>query len=148
MVCLGNICRSPLAEGVLKAKLDPQKFEVDSAGTSNYHQGQAPDYRSIEIARKNGIDISNLKGRQFLVEDFEKFDYIFVMDKSNYTNVCKLTNNEQHRAKVSFLLDALEGESRREVPDPYYGDKSDFKAVFDMIDDACQQISVKLDKSI
>ncbi|MDO4229722.1 MAG: low molecular weight protein-tyrosine-phosphatase [Capnocytophaga sp.] len=147
MVCLGNICRSPLAEGILRAKLNPQKFEVDSAGTSNYHVGDAPDHRSVEIARNNGIDISYLKGRQFSVEDFEKFDYIFVMDKSNYENVCDLTSNEQHHQKVSFLLDALGKAYRREVPDPYYGSKSDFKTVFNMIDEACQRISIILDKS-
>ncbi len=144
MVCLGNICRSPLAEGVLRAKLDPEKFEVDSAGTSNYHVGAAPDHRSVEVARKNGIDISQLKGRQFSAQDFEDFDYIFVMDRSNYANVCNLTTNEKHRKKVSYLLDALDGISLREVPDPYYGDKNDFRAVFNMIDEACEKISLKL----
>lgn len=147
MVCLGNICRSPLAEGVLRSKLDSEKFEVDSAGTSNYHIGAAPDRRSIEVARKNGIDISNLKGRQISVDDFDKFDYIFVMDRSNYANVCELTENAKHREKVSFLLDTLGKTTLKEVPDPYYGDKNDFRAVFTMIDEACDVISEKL-KSI
>ncbi len=144
MVCLGNICRSPLAEGVLRAKLDPKKFEVDSAGTSNYHIGAAPDHRSVEVARKNGIDISQLRGRQFSAQDFEVFDYIFVMDRSNYANVCSLATNEKHRRKISYLLDALDGIYLREVPDPYYGDKNDFRAVFNMIDEACEKISLKL----
>ncbi|MFK8298964.1 low molecular weight protein-tyrosine-phosphatase [Capnocytophaga cynodegmi] len=147
MVCLGNICRSPLAEGVLRSKLDSEKFEVDSAGTSNYHVGAAPDRRSIEVARKNGIDISNLKGRQISVDDFDKFDYIFVMDRSNYANVCELTENTKNREKVSFLLDTLGKATLKEVPDPYYGDKNDFRAVFTMIDEACDVISEKL-KSI
>lgn len=144
MVCLGNICRSPLAEGILRAKLDSEKFEVDSAGTSNYHVGAAPDKRSIEVARKNGIDISNLKGRQISVDDFDKFDYIFVMDRSNYANVCDLARTKEHREKVSFLLDALGKVSLKEVPDPYYGDKNDFRAVFTMVDEACEAISEKL----
>ena len=144
MVCLGNICRSPLAEGILRTKLDSQKFEVDSAGTSNYHQGESPDRRSIEIARKNGIDISELKGKQFSISDFDTFDYIFVMDKSNYANVCRLTENEHHHKKVSFLLDALGKTTEKEVPDPYYGDKNGFRAVFAMIDEACEIITEKL----
>ncbi|MDO5105740.1 low molecular weight protein-tyrosine-phosphatase [Capnocytophaga sp.] len=144
MVCLGNICRSPLAEGVLRAKLNPEKFEVDSAGTSNYHVGAAPDKRSIEVAQKNGIDISHLKGRQFTAQDFETFDYIFVMDRSNYANICELAANEQQRKKVSFLLDALDKITLREVPDPYYGDKNGFRTVFSMIDEACEKISQKL----
>ncbi|GET46763.1 MAG: low molecular weight protein-tyrosine-phosphatase [Capnocytophaga felis] len=144
MVCLGNICRSPLAEGILRSKLDSEKFEVDSAGTSNYHVGAAPDRRSIEVARKNGIDISNLKGRQISVDDFEKFDYIFVMDRSNYANVCDLAAKNEHREKISFLLDTLGKATLKEVPDPYYGDKNDFRAVFTMIDEACDVISEKL----
>ncbi|MFK8270053.1 low molecular weight protein-tyrosine-phosphatase [Capnocytophaga stomatis] len=144
MVCLGNICRSPLAEGILRSKLDSEKFEVDSAGTSNYHVGAAPDRRSIEVARKNGIDISNLKGRQISINDFEEFDYIFVMDRSNYANVCDLAEKKEHREKISFLLDTLGKATLKEVPDPYYGDKNDFRAVFTMIDEACDVISEKL----
>lgn len=147
MVCLGNICRSPLAEGVLRAKLDPAKFEVDSAGTSNYHVGDAPDSRSIEVARKNGIDIANLKGRQFKKTDFEDFDYIFVMDRSNYTNVCNIAENEKHKEKVSFLLDVLDSMKKKEVPDPYYGDKNGFRTVFTMIDEACEVIAEKLNST-
>ncbi|MDO5609079.1 MAG: low molecular weight protein-tyrosine-phosphatase [Capnocytophaga sp.] len=144
MVCLGNICRSPLAEGVLRAKLDAKHFEVDSAGTSNYHIGDAPDYRSVEVARKNGIDISQLKGRQFGLEDFEAFDYIFVMDESNYKNVCYLTDNEGYIEKVHYLTDALTDTAHAEVPDPYYGDKNDFRAVYTMIDKACDSIAKEL----
>lgn len=144
MVCLGNICRSPLAEGVMRSKLDPNKFEVDSAGTSDYHIGDAPDKRSVEVARKNGIDISALKGRQFVTEDFENFDYIFVMDKSNYKNVVRLASSEEQKNKVSLLLDELGEPLQTELPDPYYGDKTQFGIVFAAIDKACQVIAEKL----
>lgn len=144
MVCLGNICRSPLAEGVMRSKLDSERFEVDSAGTSDYHIGHAPDARSVEVARKNGIDISHLKGRQFTMSDFETFDYIFVMDKSNYRNIVKLTNSQEHRAKVSLLLDELGEPHQQELPDPYYGDKTQFRIVFGAIDKACKAIADKL----
>lgn len=144
MVCLGNICRSPLAEGVLRSKLDARLFEVDSAGTSNYHVGDAPDHRSVEVARKNGIDIAHLRGRQFQYADFDTFDYIFVMDESNYENVVKLAKTPQQRQKVSLLLAALGGGVKKEVPDPYYGGKNDFQAVFTLIDGACNAIASQL----
>lgn len=147
MVCLGNICRSPLAEGVMRSKLNPNLFEVDSAGTSDYHIGHTPDVRSVEVARKNGIDISNLKGRQFELSDFEEFDYIFVMDKSNYKNVTDLTSQPHHKEKVSLLLDALGTPLQIELPDPYYGDKTQFGLVFKAIEKACQSIADKLQKS-
>ncbi len=144
MVCLGNICRSPLAEGVLRSKLNPEKFEVDSAGTSDYHIGDAPDIRSVEVARKNGIDISQLRGRQFVVSDFDTFDYIFVMDKSNYNNVIRLASSEEQKSKVSLLLDELGEPLQVELPDPYYGDKTQFRIVFGAIDKACAAIADKL----
>lgn len=145
MVCLGNICRSPLAEGVMRSKLNPSKFEVDSAGTSGYHAGESPDPRSVEVARKNGIDISQLKGRQFVASDFQYFDYIFVMDKSNYANVVALAHSEQEKNKVSLLLDALGTPEQKELPDPYYGDKTQFRIVFSQIEKACEQIAQKLE---
>lgn len=144
MVCLGNICRSPLAEGVLRSKLNTENFEVDSAGTSNYHIGSAPDHRSVEVARKNGIDISQLKGRQFCTTDFDTFDYIFVMDESNYENVYRLAKSKNQKNKIHFLMDALTFTSKEEVPDPYYGDKNDFRNVFALIDNACITIAGKL----
>jgi protein-tyrosine phosphatase len=94
MVCLGNICRSPLAEGILKSKLPSEDFFVDSAGTSGYHEGEKPDPRSIEVALKNGLDISNQKSRPFTVRDFDTYDHIYVMDHSNYNNVVHLARNE------------------------------------------------------
>ena len=90
MVCLGNICRSPLAEGILASKLPKDKFMVDSAGTGNYHIGKQPDSRSIAIAQKNGLDITNQRGRQFSSRDFDNFDYILAMDNSNYNYIIEI----------------------------------------------------------
>ena len=146
MVCLGNICRSPLAEGVLKSMLDKEHFMIDSAGTASYHTGEIPDERSIIIARENGVDISKLRARTFTEEDFEKFDYIFVMDKSNYKNVIKLAKKEEDKLKVSFLLDELGEPLQKELPDPYYGNMLDFQKVYNDILQACKVITEKLSK--
>ena len=134
MVCLGNICRSPLAHGIFQNLVADQNIKVDSAGTANYHTGAAPDPRSVEIATIHGIDISRQKARQFVVEDFDQFDYIYVMDYSNQQNVLRLARNEQDRAKVHLLL----GDA--EVEDPYYGGKEGFSVVFNKIQKACQHI--------
>ena len=134
MVCLGNICRSPLAHGIFQNLVADQNIKVDSAGTANYHTGAPPDPRSIEIATINGIDISRQKARQFVVEDFDQFDYIYVMDYSNQQNVLRLARNDQDRAKVHLLL----GDA--EVEDPYYGGKEGFSVVFNKIQKACQHI--------
>ena len=134
MVCLGNICRSPLAHGIFQNLVADQNIKVDSAGTANYHTGAAPDPRSVEIATIHGIDISRQKARQFVVEDFDQFDYIYVMDYSNQQNVLRLARNDQDRAKVHLLL----GDA--EVEDPYYGGKEGFSVVFNKIQKACQHI--------
>ena len=94
MVCLGNICRSPLAEGILQSKLDTNFFSVDSAGTAAYHIGELPDQRSIAVAKKHGIDISNQRARKFDIKDFIEFDVIYAMDKENYQNICSLAKNK------------------------------------------------------
>lgn len=139
MVCLGNICRSPLAEGILKSKLPLDSFCIDSAGTSNFHSGHQPDPRSVYIAKIHGIDISNQQARQFTTRDFENFDYIFAMDKSNYDNIVALSSSEQEAKKVALILD-----HHNEVPDPYYGGENGFREVFELLDDACQQLAYKL----
>lgn len=144
MVCLGNICRSPLAEGILKSKVDPEKVFVDSAGTSDYHVGDAPDRRSVEIARLRKLDIGSQKGRQFQVTDFDEFDYIYVMDKSNYRDVIALARNEEDKKKVSLILDEVFPGEGVEVPDPYYGGNDGFGNVYEMIDEACEIIAEKL----
>ena len=142
MVCLGNICRSPLAEGILTSMVDSTQVYVDSAGTGGYHLGDAPDPRSIAIAKKNGIDISNQVCRKFTAEDFNRFDTIYVMDSSNYTNVVKLANSEADRAKVKLLLSEIEGKNL-EVPDPYYGGDDGFKNVYNLIHQACSKLILK-----
>lgn len=146
MVCLGNICRSPLAEGILQIKLDSKVFFVDSAGTAGYHLGKKPDYRSIEVARKHGIDIAHQRCRQFGVHDFNDFDYIFTMDKSNYRNVISLAQNENEVNKVKLLLNEIELDIK-EVPDPYYDTQNGFEYVFQLIDKACEVIAANLNAS-
>ncbi|MBP0905193.1 low molecular weight protein-tyrosine-phosphatase [Mariniflexile gromovii] len=144
MVCLGNICRSPLAEGILKSKLSNDSFIVDSAGTGDYHIGKNPDTRSIAVAKKYGLDISNLRGRQFNVSDFDTFDIIYVMDESNYRNVIQLARNEQDKAKVNFILNEIHPDQNFNVPDPYYGGNDGFENVYRMLDEACSVIATKL----
>ena len=144
MVCLGNICRSPLAEGILKSKLSSNSYVVDSAGTANYHTGNTPDKRSIAVAKKYGLDISNLKGRQFEVSDFDVFDFIYVMDDSNYNNVISLARNETDISKVKFILNEVYPNQNDNVPDPYYGGNDGFENVYKMLDEACDIIAENL----
>ncbi|MGL2963224.1 low molecular weight protein-tyrosine-phosphatase [Flavobacterium sp. RSB2_4_14] len=144
MVCLGNICRSPLAEGLLASKLPKDKFIVDSAGTGNYHIGKQPDQRSILTAQKNGLDITNQKGRQFTANDFDYFDYIFVMDSSNYDDVIQLAKSEAHKNKVEMILNHLFPGENVDVPDPYYGLQNGFDMVYEMLDETCDILAKKL----
>ena len=143
MVCLGNICRSPLAEGILRSKLPSEKYIVDSAGTGNYHVGSLPDKRSIEVAKKYGLDITNQKGRQFSTRDFDAFDLIYVMDNSNYENVVKLARNENDIAKVKLILDEVYPNQQYDVPDPYHDSAQGFENVFKMLDEATDNITEK-----
>ena len=144
MVCLGNICRSPLAEGILRSKLPTEDYIIDSAGTGNYHTGSAPDKRSIDIAKTFGLNISNQKARQFKVSDFDNFDYIYVMDDSNYENVIALARNENDIDKVQLILNEAYPNENLNVPDPYYGGTDGFKNVYLMLDEACNNIAKKL----
>lgn len=144
MVCLGNICRSPLAEGILRSKVFGFKTQIDSAGTGAYHSGEKPDRRSISIAKKNNIDITNQSARKFLVEDFDKFDFIYVMDGSNYDNVIALARNEADTAKVKLILNEVFPNENLDVPDPYYGGSFGFKNVYNMLDEACEVIAKKI----
>jgi protein-tyrosine phosphatase len=144
MVCLGNICRSPLAEGILASKLPKDKFTVDSAGTGSWHIGHAPDERSIAVAKKNKLDISKQKGRQFTASDFDFFDYIYVMDNSNYSDVMELSKNQEQKNKVQLILNELFPNENVDVPDPYYGVPNGFDAVYKMLDEACDLIATKL----
>lgn len=144
MVCLGNICRSPLAEGILKSKVDSSKVIVDSTGTGSWHVGSKPDSRSIAVAKKNNLDITDQRGRQFSVSDFDEFDHIYVMDNSNKENVLDLAKNDEHRSKVKLILNEIFPGENVDVPDPYYGGDSGFDNVYKMLDEACEVIANKL----
>lgn len=137
MVCLGNICRSPLAEGIFRHLSKGNAFVVDSAGTANYHTGAPPDKRSIEVAKKNGIDISSQKARQLSSQDLEDFDYVFVMDEQNLINARALCTTKEQQQKINLLTKAS-GVNADEVPDPYYGDTEDFDFVFDLVYHCCR----------
>lgn len=143
MVCLGNICRSPLAEGILQSKLS-EDFIVDSAGTGGWHAGQQPDKRSISTAKNRGLDITHQRARQFKKSDFDFFDHIFVMDNSNYKDVLTLAPNEEAKSKVKLILNEIFPNENVDVPDPYYGGQDGFENVFDMLDQACEEIARKL----
>ncbi|MEE9350032.1 MAG: low molecular weight protein-tyrosine-phosphatase [Flavobacteriaceae bacterium] len=147
MVCLGNICRSPLAEGILKTKislLGINYIEVASAGTDDYHLGSSPDGRSVAIANEFNVDISNQKSRHFKVTDFDEFDLIYVMDKSNYSDVLALARNKNDKQKVKLILNELYPKQDKEVPDPYYGGDKGFENVYKMLDKACESLLTKL----
>ncbi|MDY2587682.1 low molecular weight protein-tyrosine-phosphatase [Winogradskyella aquimaris] len=144
MVCLGNICRSPLAHGILESKLNSLDFYIDSAGTAAYHIGHQPDHRSIKIAKQNGIDISQQTARQFKIVDFDTFDYIYAMDSSNYNNIISLARNRHDIGKVKLFLEENPHINNKNVPDPYYGDFSDFEYVFDLIHSTSDLIAAKL----
>jgi protein-tyrosine phosphatase len=143
MVCLGNICRSPLAEGILKSKVASDDIFVDSAGTGDYHIDECPDPRSIAIAREYDLDITSQRGRQFSVEDFDNFDKIYVMDMSNYHDVLSKARNEKDRNKVSLILNEIFPGENVEVPDPYHGGEDGFQRVYEMLDEACEIIAKK-----
>lgn len=144
-VCLGNICRSPVAHGIFRhlveQKGDEQLFFIDSAGTGDWHVGQVPDPRSQESAKRNGVDISDLRARQFTGYDFSEFDYIFAMDQSNYNDMLALTEDASKKAKVKLILDYDSEHSKgSSVPDPYYGKGDGFQTVYQMLHRACQAL--------
>ena len=140
MVCLGNICRSPLAHGILQNRIEAHNldWEVDSAGTSAWHIGKPPDHRSIAIARSNGIDISGQRARQFKASDLEYYDTIYVMDSSNYQNVRLLDPTNSHSHKIKLILNNVYPGENRAVPDPYY--ENNFQEVYQMIEQAVDKI--------
>lgn len=140
MVCLGNICRSPLAQGILESKLPSINYYLDSAGTASYHIGASPDKRSITVANKHGIEISHQTARQFKQSDFDNFDVIYAMDKSNFKDLKHLAKSEAHKAKIKLILDENIQSKLKDVPDPYYGDLKDFEAVFNLLDETCEHI--------
>ena len=146
MVCLGNICRSPIAEGVFRHKVEQQglDYEVDSAGTAAYHVGEQPDPRMQLTAQNHGIDISAQSARQFSVEDFDRFDVIYAMDNSNLQNILALAESEDDRLKVKLLLNEFKPGSNMSVPDPWFGGVEGFEDVFQLVNAACDNIINKL----
>ncbi|GIV27537.1 MAG: protein-tyrosine-phosphatase [Bacteroidia bacterium] len=145
-VCLGNICRSPLAEGIMLHYIQKHKLpiEVDSAAIAPYHIGEHPDPRTIKNALKHNIDIRNLIARQFHPEDFFNFDKIYVMDSYHYEHLRNIApDNEIFYQKVDYLLNVLYPNQNREVPDPYYGDEKDFEEVFQIVHNACLKLLEK-----
>jgi protein-tyrosine phosphatase len=140
MICLGNICRSPLAEGILKDKVAKHKldWQIDSAGTGGWHVGELPDSRSIAVARKYQIDLTDQRARQFRKTDFDNFDLILAMDKSNFRNILKMAQTDEQRAKIHLILNFSRPESDGEVPDPYYDNR--FDVVYEMLDEACEAV--------
>ena len=142
MVCLGNICRSPLADALLRQKVKDQNLDitVDSCGTSAFHIGNPPDKRTQENALKHGLNMSFLRARQFVQSDFQEFDWIFVMDRENEYNVLQLANSEEDRAKVRLLLQLIPEEKYTEVPDPYYGGNQGFELVYQLLDKATDAV--------
>lgn len=140
MVCLGNICRSPLAEGILKSKL-PDNFQVDSAGTLENNAGKSPDHRSIATAKKYNVDISSQISRRFTKEDFQEYDRIYVMDRTNLKDVLSLATNENEREKVSLILEDSE------VPDPFWSEIEDFDKVYHLLDEVSEKIAMDLKKA-
>lgn len=144
MVCLGNICRSPLAEGILKSKIDPSKVYVDSAGTGGWHIGELPDPRSVAIAAEHDLDLTDQRCRKFVVEDFDEFDWIFVMDQSNLKDVLSMARDQNDLNKVKLILDVLDPDGGNEVPDPYYGGSGGFESVFQLLNEACEELVKEL----
>lgn len=148
MVCLGNICRSPLAEGILKDKVEKEGLNVivDSAGTSGHHSGENPDPRMRATAKKFGINIDRLKARKFCVQDFEDFDLIYTMDSENYRNVLSLSRNDIDKKKVMLILNEIHPDKNAPVPDPYFGGEKGFIEVYHLLDQATDKIIEKLKK--
>ncbi|WP_250253176.1 low molecular weight protein-tyrosine-phosphatase [Chryseobacterium sp. Marseille-Q3244] len=139
MVCLGNICRSPLAEGIMKTKV-PESFMVDSAGTISMHEGEHPDKRAIKTAANHSVDISRQRSRPITRADYETFDKIYCMDIDVFEDVVSKAKNEEERQKISLFLEVLGDRENAEVPDPYWGDMKDFEDVFQLLEKGCDVI--------
>jgi protein-tyrosine phosphatase len=146
MVCLGNICRSPMAEGLMQAKIQKYRLraEVDSAGFESFHTGDAPDYRAQQVMLQHGIDISRQRSRLFRKSDFETFDRIYVMDSGNYSDVRSMADHAGQMQKVDYIMNILHPGSNKAVPDPYYGGKEGFETTYKLLDAATEQIAKQL----
>jgi len=144
MVCLGNICRSPLAEGILKSKAQEKGLAivVDSAGIGGWHAGQSPDHRSQKVASNHGISISHQRARKFVSDDFNNFDLILAMDADNMAELLKLAPNEMAKSKVKLILSYFKKSKLQNVPDPYYGNLNDFEEVYWLLDKALDEFII------
>ncbi len=144
MVCLGNICRSPLAEGIMKAQIELNNldWEVDSAGTSSYHEGEKPDRRSVQVAREHGLDITNQRAQQFQAAHLDQYDLIFAMDAQNNRDILSLATTTDQKEKVKLILNMVDPGQNQGVPDPYWDDNG-FEKVYQMLDLACEKIIEK-----
>lgn len=144
-VCLGNICRSPLAEGIMLKLITEKELDlhVDSAGTAKFHVGEAPDARTITNAKNHDVNLTALRARQFTEKDFDEFDAIYVMDNSNMTHVLALAKNETQSQKVELFLNTLHPNKQMEVPDPYFGGEEGFEDVYNLVYTACEKIVEK-----
>lgn len=147
-VCMGNICRSPLAEGILKHKLKEKKLKakVESAGLESFYINESPDERAVMIAKKHGIDISGFRCRLFKEKDFDKFDTIYVMEMSNHRDLSFFARNEKDMEKVKFLMSEVYGKNKK-VPDPYMGDMDGFEKTFSALEKACDKIIETIEKT-
>ncbi len=141
-VCLGNICRSPLAEGIFadKARKIGLKVEVDSAGFERFHNGDRADPRSVAVAKAHGIDLNGHTARMFTVRDFDHYDRVYVMDRNNYNDVMGVARDTEDEQKVDFMMNLVYPGENRPVPDPWYGGKEGFENVFRMLDEACESL--------
>ena len=146
MVCLGNICRSPMAEGLMRRKLLEANLtgKVDSAGTANFHIGKSPDYRMVQTGKIQGTPINDLKARQFSTQDFEDFDLIYAMDKANYKELISNARHERDKQKVLLILNEISPNEDLDVPDPYYDGMDAFKEVYELLDRATEAIKNKI----
>ena len=138
MVCLGNICRSPLAEGILRNKIKQAglDWEIDSAGIGGWHAGDLPDRRSIAVANKYNIDLTNQRARKINAADLDEFDWLLAMDEDNYRDILNYAINEKQRSKVAMIMNFAKPETNQNVPDPYYDGR--FELVYQMLDEACE----------
>ena len=142
MVCLGNICRSPLAEGILKHKAQQAGLDwyIDSAGTNGYHVGEAPHRLSQKVAKLNGIDICEQRARQFVKEDMERFDKIYAMADDVVEDIRRIAKNNFDESKVDLFLNELHPGQHRSVPDPWYGTEPGYHEVYHLINETCDEI--------
>jgi protein-tyrosine phosphatase len=145
-VCLGNICRSPLARGIMADKIEKLGLdaEVDSAGFESFHRGEPADPRSSAVAAAHGIDLSDHIARMFTVKDFDRFDRIYVMDRNNYEDVMNLARDQEDERKVDFILNLVKPGENRPVPDPWYGGKDNFDKTYKLLDEACEILALEI----